>query len=170
MTIPSTIDRTLLQTYLSDHLTGATAGRARSRKMAQWYASSPLSPDLTRVAAEIDEEHGRLAALIDDLGLTQPLPKVLLARIGEAVGRLKPNGRLVSGSPMTPLLELELLRSAVNGKQGLWETLVEYSEELGLDPHEFAELARRAGEQSTVLQALHAEIRSQALRPGDGLR
>ena len=170
MAIPSTIDRALLQTYLSDHLTGATAGRARSKKMAQWYASSPLSPDLTRVAGEIDEEHGRLAALIDDLGLTQPLPKVLLAQLGEAVGRLTPNGRLCSGSPMTPLLELELLRSAVNGKQGLWETLVEYSDELGLDAREFEQLARQAGEQSKVLESLHAEIRGQALRPGEGPR
>lgn len=170
MAIPTTIDRTLLQTYLSDHLTGATAGRARSRKMSQWYASSPLSPDLTRVADEIEEEHGRLESLIDDLGLTQPLPKVILARVGEAVGRLKPNGRLFSGSPMTPLLELELLRSAVNGKQGLWETLVEYADELGLEAREFEKLARRADEQATVLESLHAEIRGEALRPGEGLR
>lgn len=170
MAIPATIDTSLLRTYLSDHLTGATAGRARSRKMTEWYADSPLSPDLTRVAAEIDEEHDRLKQLIDDLGLTQPLPKVLLARVGEMAGRLKANGRVLTGSPMSPLLELELLRSAVNGKQGLWETLVEYSDELGLDASEFERRARQAEKQATTLESLHAEIRGQALRPGDGPR
>lgn len=170
MAIPATIDRTLLQTYLSDHLTGATAGRARVRKMAQWYAHTTVGPDLAEVADQIEDEHERLEDLISQLGLTQPLPKIALARVGELVGRLKANGRVLTGSPMSPLLELELLRSAVNGKQGLWETLAEYSDELGLDAEEFRELAERAGTQSDVLTRLHGEVRSQALRPGEGPR
>ena len=33
-------------------------------------------------------------------------------------------------SPMTPLLEIELLRGAVNAKQGLWQTLADCGEAL----------------------------------------
>ena len=170
MTIPGTIDRTLLQTYLSDHLTGATGVRARALKMADWYASSDIGPDLARVAAELDAEQEHLEDLIDRLGLTQPLPKQLLARVGELAGRLKANGRVLTGSPMTPLLELELLRAGVNGKQGLWETLVGYAHELGLDPKRYRDLAKQARAQERTLEELHARVRGDALRPGSGRR
>ncbi|MDO5501994.1 MAG: hypothetical protein Q4G67_02360 [Actinomycetia bacterium] len=169
MAIPQSIDRTLLQTYLADHLTGASAGRARVTKMSEWYADSSLGPDLTRIAEQIEEEYHRLEDLIDELGLRQSYPKMALARLGELAGRLKANGRVFTGSPMTPLLELELMRSAVNGKQGLWEALAEYADELGLDAEELESLAERAGEQSEILTRLHAEVRGDALRPGAGL-
>ena len=170
MTIPETIDRTLLRTYLADHLTGATGVRARALKMAQWYASDDIGPELARVAAELDAEQEQLKELIDRLGLAQPLPKQVLARVGEFAGRLKVNGRLLTGSPMTPLLELELLRGAVNGKQGLWETLVVYAPELGLDPQRYRDLAEQARAQERTLEVLHGRVRSDALRPGSGPR
>ena len=170
MTIPESIDRTLLQTYLSDHLTGATGGRSRAQKMAEWYASSDIGPELARFAAQLDAEHDHLSDLIDRLGLTQPLPKQLLARVGELAGRLKAIGRVLTGSPMTPLLELELLRSAVNGKQGLWETLVVYGPELGLDPDRYRDLAEQARAQERTLEELHGKVRGDALRPGSGRR
>ena len=170
MEIPSTIDRTLLQTYLSDHLTGATGGRNRIRDMAKRYAGSDVGPDLARVAEEITEEHEHLEDLIDRLGLGQPLPKKALAALAELAGRLKPNGRLLSGSPMTPLLEIELMRSAVNGKQGLWETLAVYAKELGLDAALYRRLAKRAGQQSRTLETLHASVRKDGLRPGQDKR
>ena len=170
MRIPETIDRDLLQIYLADHLAGATAGRGRIRKMAQWYADSELGPDLARVAQQIDEERELLADLIDDLDLGQSPPKAALARLGEIVGRLKANGRALTGSPMTPLLELELFRAAVNGKQGLWQTLVAYADELGLDEQRYAALASRADDQQEILERLHAQIRGEALRPGEGKR
>lgn len=170
MTIPSTIDRTLLQTYLGDHLTGATGGRNRMRNMAERFAGSDLGPDLTRIAEELSEEHEHLEDLIDRLGLGQPLPKKALAALAELAGRLKANGRILTGSPMTPLLEIELMRSAVNGKQGLWETLAVYANELGLDAAFYRRLAKQAGQQSRTLESLHAMVRKDGLRPGEDKR
>ena len=170
MTPPETIDRRLLQTYLSDHLTGATGVRARALKMADWYANSDIGPELARVAAELDAEQEHLKDLIDRLGLTQAVPKQLIARVGELAGRLKANGRAITGSPMSPLLELELLRGAVNGKQGLWETLVVYAPELGLDPQRYRDLAEQARAQERILEELHGRVRPDALRPGSGRR
>jgi len=170
MQIPETIDRSLLQTYLADHLTGATGGRNRIRNMAERYADSDVGPDLARVAEEITEEHEHLSDLIDRLGLAQPLPKKALAALAELAGRLKANGRILTGSPMTPLLEIELMRSAVNGKQGLWETLAVYAKELGLDAAFYRRLAKRAGQQSRTLESLHAMVREDGLRPGEDKR
>ncbi|MDO5503970.1 MAG: hypothetical protein Q4G67_12415 [Actinomycetia bacterium] len=39
-----------------------------------------------------------------------------------------------------------------------------------LKPYPTDHLTRRANEQATVMESLHAEIRSEALRPGEGLR
>jgi hypothetical protein len=66
---------------------------------------------------------------------------------------------------MTPLLELELLRAAVNGKQGLWQVLAEYAEELGLDAADYVRRTADAERQEETLERLHAEIRPDALRP-----
>ena len=147
-----------------------TGGRNRIRNMAERYAQSDLGADLARVAEEITEEHEHLADLIDRLGLGQPLPKKAIAALAELAGRLKANGRVFTGSPMTPLLEIELMRSAVNGKQGLWETLTVYAKELGLDATFYRRLARQAAQQSRTLESLHAMVRKDGLRPGPDKR
>ena len=46
----------MLALYLSDHLTGATAGLGRSQRMARDFADTELGPDLARVARDIAEE------------------------------------------------------------------------------------------------------------------
>lgn len=167
MTIPRSIDRRMIQSYLGDHLSGATAGRARAHKMAEWYGDTELGEDLNRIAEELDEEHEHLADLIDQLGLHQPLPMRLLARAGELIGRVKPNGRILSSTPTTPVLELELFRGAVNAKQGLWEVLATHSDQLGLDRARYDRLTQNADEQARVLTNLHATIRDRAFRPQD---
>lgn len=163
--VPSSVDRHVLQSYLDDHLAGASAGRARARRMSEWYADLRIGPALEVVADQIDEEHAHLADLIDVLGLRPGLPLRVVARIGEAAGRLKPNGRGPFASPVTPMLELELLRSAVNGKQGLWQVLAEYADDLGLERHAYLRRVRMAEEQEETLERLHAELRPTALRP-----
>lgn len=56
--VPAGVDRRMLQSCLSDHLTGAAGGRARARKMSEWYADREIGPELAEVARQIDEEHG----------------------------------------------------------------------------------------------------------------
>lgn len=160
MTTP--LDRTLLRSYLHDHLTGAEAGRARALDMASRHAGADYGPELSDLANQLVEEHQRVARIIDDLGLRQPLAGRALARVAEAVGRWKPNGRLLSRSPVTPLLEVELLRSAVSGKQGLWETLAVHADELGLDAGEMAQRTEDAAVQSERLEQIHGRLRPQA--------
>ncbi|HLS44182.1 MAG TPA: hypothetical protein VK045_01995 [Ornithinicoccus sp.] len=157
-----TLDMDLLGLYLSDHLTGATGGLYRARRMADDYGDE--LGQLRTFAAELEEERDLLARLIDDLGLRQRRHRQALAWAAEHLGRLKLNGRLFSTSPMTVHLELELLRAAVNGKAGLFETLVELSDELGLDPATYQHLADRALRQSEMLAGLHATVRGSTFR------
>jgi UDP-glucose 4-epimerase len=66
---------------------------------------------------------------------------------------------------MTPLLEVELLRAAVNGKQGMWQLLADHADELGLDAADYLRRSADADRQQETLERLHAEIRPEALRP-----
>src|SRR5699024_6430162 len=107
-----------LELYLNDHLTGATAGRARIRHMVQEYADLPIHDALRELADDLEEEHERLTRVITELGLTVKRYRQVPAAIGERLGRLKLNNRLFGRSPMSPLLEVELLRGAVNANSG----------------------------------------------------
>jgi len=160
--VPDSLDRDLLQLYLNDHLAGATAGKSRAQRMAREYTDLPIHQDLVEFAADLDREHRRLSRLIDELGLGHHSARLIAGKVVEQLGRLKLNRRLFTRSPMTPLLELELARGAVNAKAGLWQELAVLSPALGLASDEWLELADRAKEQSVRLERMHAAIRGDA--------
>lgn len=151
-------DDSLLELYLNDHLAGATAGLARVSTMVEGYTDLPIHADLVRLAEELDEERARLQGLIQELGLTPSLLRQSIAKVGEQVGRLKLNGYLFSRSPMSPVLELELLSGAVEGKGGMWRVLTRIWELRGQDPAEWVALAEQADDQNTRIKAMHATL------------
>lgn len=169
MSIPKSIDKAVLRSYLHDHLAGATAGVSRAQKMADWYGDTPIGARLKQVAGDLVGDRDELKRLIDQVGLPQPTLMKALGKAGEVAGRVKTNGRGLLRSPVTPLLELELLRGAVNAKQGLWQTMAAYAGELGLDAEKYAGLAKDADAQHATLAELHAEVVDTALRPDDGI-
>lgn len=158
------IDHGLLNRYLSDHLTGSSAGAARIGRMAADFVDTPVFAALSSLDEEIRAERSYLQQLIDDLGMRQMRHRQAVAVAGEHIGRLKSNGRVLSRSPMTLLLEVELMRSAVVGKRGGWQTLADNAEELGLDPDVFHELAEKALQQHELLDEVHAYARRRAFR------
>ena len=56
-------------------------------------------------------------------GARPQVAKVALAWLAEKAGRLKPNGRIVRGSPLSPVVELEALEIGIYGKLLLWKLL-----------------------------------------------
>ncbi len=162
--IPDTIDEKLLGLYLSDHLTGATAGVGRIERMAQDFTDTPVHAELAAVASAIREERELLRQLIDDLGVRRRPHRQAAAWLAEHAGRLKLNGRLLSRSPMTMVLESELMRAAILAKIGGWQTLEELAPELGLEPARFAGLAADARKQIETLDRVHEHARSNAFR------
>ena len=153
----------MMALYLSDHLTGATDGLGRSQRMARDFADTDLGPDLARVARDIAEERQFLADLIDSLHLRRRPHRQAAAAVAEKVGRLKLNERLTD-SPMTPVLEVELMRSAVVGKLGGWETLAALAPDLGLPVELFTTLAERAREHADLFGRLHHHVAGSAFR------
>lgn len=162
--LPEKLTKDLLELYLSDHLTGATAGVNRIERMAADYVDTPVYADLASLADEIHADRELLRNIIDDLGFPRKPYRQAAAWAAERAGRLKLNGRVVQRSPMTLLLEAELMRSAVAGKKGVWQTLREHAPQLGLDPEVFGRLVEASDRQMGSLDEVHAYARERALR------
>ena len=153
------IDMKLFGLYLSDHLAGATAGQGRIERMAGAFTDTPFHAELGALASQIREEREYVRTLVRDLGVPRRTPRRAAAWVAERAGRLKLNRRVVSRSPMTLVLESELMRSAIMGKLGLWQTLHDLSGDLGLDGARFEGLATKAREQLATLDRIHEYAR-----------
>ena len=65
---------------------------------------------------------------------------------------------------LTLVLETELMRSAIAGKVGGWETLRDNADALGIDAGTFGELIDAAATQRGLLDEVHEYARSRAFR------
>ncbi|WP_303713970.1 hypothetical protein [Kutzneria buriramensis] len=145
----------LLGVYLNDHLAGSTTGTERARHMVRSYRGTALAAAMGPIAAEIAEDRASLIGIMKRLDIPVRHYKVYAGRVAERVGRLKSNGRLVRRSPLSPLLELEMLRLGVEGKTAAWETLRELAAtEERLDPQLLDDLRARARRQQSRLEEL----------------
>jgi hypothetical protein len=111
----------LLAIYLQDHHAAGLAGARLARRVST--ADANRRSDLQRVASEITQDLGALEGIMRDLGVEPHRAKDTFARIGERLGRLKLNGRVLRRSPLSDLLELEALRVGITGKRALWVSL-----------------------------------------------
>jgi hypothetical protein len=152
----ATPDRGLVGIYLNDHLAGATAGLELFRRAARGNADTEIGAELGRLAEEIDEDRAALIEMMRALGVPRRHYKVAVGWVGEKLGRLKLNGRLLSRSPLSPLIEVEALRLGVEGKALGWRvlrTMAQHDERL--DVRRLDALIARAAKQIEVLDSLH---------------
>lgn len=154
------LDKEVLDTYLSDHFAGATAGLNLAKRMSR---DSPAGP-LSEIAAEVESDRQTLRRLMATLNLRPSLLKTAIGWFGEKAGRIKFNERLFGRSGRNGLLELEVLIAGVSGKLQLWRALAEIaSEDSRLEQFDFTALDRRAEEQRRRLEELHESAARKAL-------
>jgi hypothetical protein len=141
--------------YLNDHLAGATAAAELAQRSAASNRDTGLGEPLERFAAEAAEERAALLEMMKALGVRIRHYKMYAARLGEWAGRLKPNGHLVSRSPLSTLEEVEVLQMGVAGKMAAWRTLRALAErDHRLDRWRLDQLIAAADRQSHVLEEL----------------
>lgn len=154
----------LLGVYLNDHLAGATAGTGLARRLAA--SESQWAPELTRLADEIKADRTSLLELMRLLEVRPRRYKSVFAWAGEKAGRIKPNRRLFTRSPLSRVIELEMLRLGVEGKAAAWRTLREVAEsEPRLPAARLDALLARALSQIEELEALRVRAVAEALAP-----
>jgi len=153
----------LLAIYLNDHLAGAALGVELARRLRSSNRGDPeFGEPLARICGEIEEDRETLIRVMERLGVDRGPFKPALAVVGERLGRLKPNGQLRGYSPLSRVLELEVLASGIGGKMQLWNGL-EQSFGERLDGFDFHALAERADRQGQQVEDLHLAAAQRAL-------
>ncbi|MFF7177595.1 hypothetical protein [Streptomyces sp. NPDC008121] len=158
--------------YLNDHLAGASAGVQLARRMTRAHRGRAFERQLAGLAEEVREDRRTLCRLMEVLGVPRRRSRAAAGWAAERLGRFKFNGRVLTRSPLSDVLELEAMRLAVEGKADCWRSLRGLARtDPRLDPDALDELIQRARRQSQALEAMRttaathvltAEVRSTA--------
>jgi hypothetical protein len=152
----------LLGIYLNDHHAGAVGAIELARRTIAGEKDGPAAEFLRGFVSEIEEDRAELLGVMKRLGVTPNPIKSAGAWAAEKLGRLKPNGRLVSRSPLSLVEELELLQAGVEAKGAMWRALREVDPRganLGVD---LERLIERANRQRSELERLRLEAAARA--------
>ncbi|WP_329500571.1 hypothetical protein [Kitasatospora herbaricolor] len=153
-----------LSIYLNDHLTGAFGGAALARRMAGAHGDTRRSAELRSLAREVEEDRDALVRTMHRLGVPVRHYRTWLGVAAERIGRLKPNGTLIHRAPLSDLIELEAMRTGVEGKAALWQALRAIADhDPRLDPGELDRLTRRALDQARTLKDWHRSVSAEVL-------
>lgn len=144
------------ETYLNDHRAGAAAGTALVRRIWRSNRRTEWGPIIEQVAESIEQDLAVLDEVRAAAGISGGDLKRVTALLTERAGRLKLNGHLLTYSPLSRVLELETLMSAIRGKQGLWAALhIAAPSHPEWSDFDFAALDRRGSEQVETLERVH---------------
>ncbi len=161
-------DTDLLGIYLNDHLAGATAGSDRAHYLARSCRGTAFGPTLAAIAGEIAKDRRSLTDLMKRLHVPARRYKVYAGWAAEKLGRLKANGRLVHRSPLSTLIELEMLRVGVAGKVACWQALRQLADsDERLDADLLDDLLCRGRRQLQALEELHGQQVTATFRTSD---
>ena len=146
----------LLPIYLNDHLALATAGRDLARRTAKQNAEGEFGAFLVPFAGAVEADLKQLEDVMERLGVKRDPVKAGATWLGEKLGRLKLNGRLVSYSPLSRVIELEGLMAGSRARATLWRTLAAAApNEPRIADIDFRHLVTRVEEQIDGLAAQH---------------
>jgi hypothetical protein len=115
----------LLGVYVNDHMAAATGGVELVSRMLSRHSGSPYEPHLEKLLDELREERSAHVAMAGALGIPVRTYKQLGTWVAEKLSRAKLNGRLLSRSPLSDLVEFEFIATAVLAKRAGFETLLE---------------------------------------------
>lgn len=153
-----------LHVYLRNHWTGACIGLDTAERVVGTHDAPELRRPLADVTRQIREDRDALREVMAAVDATPDVVFATVARVGERVARLKPNGRLLRRSPVSDVLELEALISAVTGKRAGWQALLTVSRrDPRLPAARLEELIRRAEDQLAQLAEVHRVLADRCL-------
>ena len=152
----------LLGIYCNDHLAASTGGVELVRRMLGEHRGSPYEPRLQQLLKELLEERTALRSMMAALGVPVRQYKQLATWVGEKLARAKLNGRLLSRSPLSSVVEFEFIATAVLAKRAGFETLLEVAAvDSRLDAALLERLIRQADAQHEWLSEARREVAAQ---------
>lgn len=149
----------VLEGQLQHHWAGAAAGTSLFKRVGRTHGVPDAAAEIADLAGEISEDRESLRRIMVAVGVTPSQVGATIGRLGQELGRLKPNGRVFSRSPLTDVLELEALCTAVAGKRYGWRVLRALADhDERLDPDQLDHLTARADKQLSRLEDLHQRV------------
>jgi hypothetical protein len=146
----------LLPIYLNDHFAAATAGCELARRAAGSNEGTEFGPYLKEFAGEAEADRSLLEDIMVRLGISRDSLKTGAFWLGEKLGRLKLNGRLVEYSPLSRVIEIEGLIAGSHARKNLWRTLAAAApSEARIADVDFVRQVERVDEQLEALEAHH---------------
>ena len=113
----------LLGIYCNDHLASATGGIELVGRMLSTHKGDRFEEPLEQLLGELREEKSAYLGIMAALDIPVRQYKQLGVWVAEKISRGKLNGRLLSRSPLSDLVEFEFLASGVRAKRSGFETL-----------------------------------------------
>jgi hypothetical protein len=113
----------LLGVYCNDHLAAATGGIELVGHMLSHQKGTKYEQPLEQLLDELREERAAVRSSMAALSIPTRQYKQLASWVAEKASRVKPNGRMLSRSPLTDLVEFEFIATAVLAKRAGFETL-----------------------------------------------
>lgn len=157
------MNQDLLATYLNDHLAASTAGVELIRRAAGNHDGT-RGDELARLAEEIAEDREALRGIMQRLDVAESTVKKAAGWLGEKAGRLKPNDHLVTRSPLSDVLEIEMLRAGTAARICGFQVLRAVAvEDPRLDREELERLIERADDQAERLYKIHMQLAQENL-------
>jgi hypothetical protein len=154
-----------LAIYLRNHDAGAQAGVDLFRRAESSQRDRPYGAELATLRAEVEQDARALHSVLEAHGVTPDRAQRVLLRLGERVGRLKPNGAVVRRAPLSDLIEVEGMLDAVRAKAAGWQALIPIPASqwrAEVDPQEYYD---RAMSQAERLNTIHRAVATRLFTP-----
>jgi hypothetical protein len=149
----------LLAIYCNDHLAAATGGIELVSRMLGRHRGSEHERPLEGLLDELREERAALRTTMGALDLPVREYKQAASWVAEKLSRAKLNGRVLSRSPLSDLVEFEFIATAVLAKRAGFETLRALAEnDRRIDAALFTRLIDQADAQHTWLAEARRDV------------
>ncbi len=151
-----------LESYLTDHLAGATAGVNLAEMAAQEHRADEHGAFFGEIASEIKADFDTLEKLIAEVGAEKSATKTAAAEIGSKIMAPK----FVGGDDdeLNAFVTLETLAMGIVGKVCMWKALKTVADAYPtLGSYDLDELISRGESQRDRIEAMRLKVAPQAL-------
>ena len=151
-----------LETYLNDHIAGATAGTNLAKMAAEEHQTDEHGPFFSEIYAAIEADFGTLKELASALGVEESAGKGALAEVGSKL--MAPKFTAGDDDELNAFVTIETLSIGVEGKVCMWKALKTIaSEYAAFENFDVDELLARAESQREKLEQQRQKMAPLAL-------
>ncbi len=152
-----------LDTYLNDHMAGATAGTNLAKMAAEEHQTDEHGPFFSEIYAEVSADKDTLEQLMTALGVDESASKTALAEVGSKL--MGPKFTAGEDDELNAFVTLETLSIGVEGKVCMWKALKTVEADYpAFESFDIDDLLARATSQREKIEAQRQKMAPQALK------